>query len=180
MFAAFGVPEITPPAERPRPTGKLPLSRLHVTGAAPEAVSVWLYAVLTTPPGNDSVIMTGAAGAGRILILSARVPLPTAFSTEMVKLKTPSASGVPEIRPLVSSSAKPPGKTPSARPHISGGLPLAVRVWLYAVPTVPFANAVVVILGAEPVPLPGQDINVREKIRKRLGISKGVKEKGSF
>jgi hypothetical protein len=33
---------------------------LHVIGVVPVAVSVWLYAVPTVPPGNDVVVIVGA------------------------------------------------------------------------------------------------------------------------
>jgi hypothetical protein len=63
--------------------------------------------------------------------------------------------GVPEIVPVPEMS-NPAGDVPLSRLHVIGVSPLAVSVWLYAVPTVPFANAVVVIVGAVPVvwPLP--------------------------
>jgi phosphohistidine swiveling domain-containing protein len=57
-----GVPEITPvvPA-RSKPTGNVvPPSRLHVMGASPVAVSVWLYAVSAVPPVNVVVVIVGA------------------------------------------------------------------------------------------------------------------------
>jgi len=40
--AAVGVPEITPPLERLKPPGRVPLAMLHVMGVSPLAVRVWL------------------------------------------------------------------------------------------------------------------------------------------
>jgi hypothetical protein len=60
VFAAVGVPVIAPSAERLKPVGNVPLSRLHVIGVSPVASSVRLYAVPTVPPGNDAVVIFGA------------------------------------------------------------------------------------------------------------------------
>ena len=56
--AAVGVPLILPVSLfRLRPAGRLPLSMLHVMGAVPSAVRVWLYASPTLPSGRVSVVM---------------------------------------------------------------------------------------------------------------------------
>jgi hypothetical protein len=57
--AAVGIPEMVFP-ESVKPPGKSPLSTLHVMGAVPVAASVWLYAVPTSPSGNDAVVIAGA------------------------------------------------------------------------------------------------------------------------
>ena len=61
MFITVGVPEIVSP-DRERPFGNAPLSMLHVIGAVPEATSVWLYVVPSTPSGRDALLITGAVG----------------------------------------------------------------------------------------------------------------------
>jgi len=55
-----GVPDITPDVERANPSGNEPVSMLHVIGVFPVALSVWLYAVPTTPFGSVSVVIFGA------------------------------------------------------------------------------------------------------------------------
>ena len=60
VFAAVGVPEITPAVERVKPVGNVPVSMLHVIGVSPVTASVWLYPVPTVPFGNDAVVIVGA------------------------------------------------------------------------------------------------------------------------
>ena len=55
-----GVPEITPSGKSAKPSGNDPLSCVHVMGVSPVAVSLWLYAIITFPFGNDVVVITGA------------------------------------------------------------------------------------------------------------------------
>ena len=59
-----GFPEITPAVERFKFVGNVPLSRVHVMGVSPVAVSVKLYSVPTAPSNNVVVVMVGATGAG--------------------------------------------------------------------------------------------------------------------
>jgi hypothetical protein len=73
------------------------------------------------------------------------VSLPAALVTFTVKVDVPAAVGVPAIVP-VSARVKPAGNVPLSMLHVMGVPPVAVSVWLYAVPTVPFGNDVVVIV----------------------------------
>ena len=70
------------------------------------------------------------------------------FCALTVKLNVPAALGVPLITPVAELSTNPPGKTPLSILHVIGCVPVALRVWLYAVPTVPPAKVVVDIDGS--------------------------------
>ena len=148
---ADGVPEITPAVERVKPAGNVPVL-LHVIGVLPVAVSVWLYGVPTVPPANVVVVMVGATGAA-IVIDRSFVTLPVALVALTLKLNVFATVGVPEITPAVEI-VKLVGNVPLSRVHVIVASPVAVSVWLYAVPTVPPANVVVVMVGAVPSPLP--------------------------
>jgi hypothetical protein len=147
-----GFPEIVPVvSEMPNPAGNVPLSRLHVIGVSPVAVSVWLYAVPTAPSNNDIVVIVGATGAGAIVIESDFVSFPVVLAALTVKLNVFAVVGVPEITPAVER-LKPVGNAPESMLHVIGVSPVAARVWLYSVPTEPSGNVVVVIVGAVPPP----------------------------
>ena len=92
---------------------------------------------------------------GAITIDNAFVPLPVALVALTVKLDVPAVVGVPAITPAVES-VNPSGNDPVSMLHVIGVSPVAVSVWLYAVPTVPLGNDAVVTVGAVPVvpPLP--------------------------
>jgi phosphohistidine swiveling domain-containing protein len=87
-----------------------------------------------------------------IVIENGFVPIPTALAALTVKLDVPTAVGVPEITPVVPARFKPVGNVPLPIVHVIGVSPVAASVWLYAVPTVPFGNVAVVIVGAIPSP----------------------------
>ena len=92
-------------------------------------------------------MITGRTGASAIVIESALVADPAEFSAFTVKLEVPAAVGVPVIVPLVFR-VNPAGSVPLEMLHVMGVVPVAARVWLYAVPTVPFGSVVVVIAGS--------------------------------
>ena len=83
-----------------------------------------------------------------IVIDSSFVSLPALLVALTVNLAVPSAVGVPLISPVVSSSVRSAGRLPLSMPHVMGVVPSAVRVWLYASPTLPFGRVSVVMLGA--------------------------------
>ena len=64
-----------------------------------------------------------------------------------VKLNEPAVVGVPLKVPLVALSVRP-GGTPVAMLHVMGAVPVAVKVKVNAVPTLPFGGAVLVMTGA--------------------------------
>ena len=83
------------------------------------------------------------------VILNDSLSEPPLFLAVTVKLDVPCAVGVPEITPVLSSKVRPFGKAlPVEALHVHEvGLPVAVSVALYAVPTVPSSMEVVVIPG---------------------------------
>jgi hypothetical protein len=82
------------------------------------------------------------------------VSLPALFAALTVKLAVPSAAGAPDITPVDPFRLNPAGRVPPAIDHVIGAVPLAVRVWLYAAPTVPPARDAVLIAGATVVGFP--------------------------
>ena len=56
-----GVPDIVPDDDNINPPGRLPLMTSHVAAGYPVAVRVCEYAESTVPPGNDVVVIVGAA-----------------------------------------------------------------------------------------------------------------------
>jgi hypothetical protein len=150
--AVMGVPVIAPLLKRSKPVGNVPLSRLHIMGVSPVAASGWLYAVPTVPFGNVAVVIVGAVTpptAVAIVIDNCFVPLPTELVALTVNVYVVAVAGVPVIVPL-PRRFKPAGNAPLSRLHIMGVSPVAASGWLYAVPTVPFGNVAVVIVGAVP------------------------------
>ena len=90
-----------------------------------------------------------SVGAALVIVIdSSFVSLPALFSALTVKLAVPAVVGVPLISPVVSSSVRPSGRAPPLMLHLMGVVPLAVRVWLYASPTLPSGSVSVMILGA--------------------------------
>jgi hypothetical protein len=86
---------------------------------------------------------------GAITIDNAFVPLPVELVALTVKLNVFAVSGVPAI--VFPERDKPSGNDPVSMLHVIGVSPVAVCVWLYAVPTAPLPDAVVVMVGAVPV-----------------------------
>jgi hypothetical protein len=93
---------------------------------------------------------------GAIVIESDCVPSPFALVAFTVKLNVFAVVGVPEM--VFPESVKPVGNVPLSMLHVIGVSPVAASVWLYAVPTAPLANDVVVIAGAVPVLFPGSTV----------------------
>jgi hypothetical protein len=139
--AAVGVPVIVPVVARLKPSGNVPLSWLHVMGVPPVALSVWLYAVPATPSGNDVVVITTAM----IVMDNCFESFPASLVAFTVKVDVPSSVGVPVMAPVVSPRLKPAGNSSLSMLHVMGVPPVALSVWLYAVPATPFGNVVVVI-----------------------------------
>jgi hypothetical protein len=114
-----GVPLRTPAADKVNPSGKVPDTTDHVSGAVPpDAVRVWLYGVLTRLVGRGDVllIVTGvtvvsascfvAVSAGELLSL-----------TRTVKFELPVPVGVP-LRTPAPDSDSPPGGEPDVTVHV--------------------------------------------------------------
>jgi hypothetical protein len=150
--AIVGVPEITPVSSMLKPSGNGPLSCLHVMGASPVATSVWLYSVPTAPFGNTvALIIVGGTlpSAVGIVMESDLLLFPTALLAFTVKIAAPALVGVPKITPAVAR-VKPAGNAPLSMLHAMGASPVASSIWRYAVPTIPFDNVSVIIVGATP------------------------------
>ena len=93
--------------------------------------------------------MVTSAGAALVIVIdSSFVSLPALFSAVTVNLTVPSAVGVPLILPVSLFRLRPSGRAPPLMLHLMGVVPSAVRVWLYASPTLPFGRVSVVMLGA--------------------------------
>src|SRR5512134_3616853 len=148
-----GVPLIVPPVDRLSPAGRLPAETDQLYGVVPPvAARVWLYAVPTVPPGRLDVEIVGATCAAAIAMERARVEeRPLLPVTWTVKLDVPTVVGVPLIVPPVDRLS-PAGRLPAETDQLYGVVPpVAARVWLYAVPTVPPGRLDVEIVGATAV-----------------------------
>jgi hypothetical protein len=154
--AAVGVPEMIPvAAARVKPAGSVSISMLQVIGAVPVASRVAVYGVLSTPPSNDVVVMTGEPAAAAAMVMeSCLVALSALLAALTVNVELPAVVGMPEITPVAAARVKPAGSEPVSMLQVIGFALVAARVALYATPTVPFANDVVVMAGAVAPPPP--------------------------
>ena len=147
--AVVGVPENRPIDDSVIPATELPPTIDHVMGASLVASSVTLYSVPNSAAGKLSVVIVG--GARMVMDNDLLAGLPAMLSAVTVKLAVPAAVGVPEI--LLSISSNPAGRLPIVIDHVIGCVPVAARIWLYALPTAPLGRSVVVISGATGVKL---------------------------
>jgi len=76
------------------------------------------------------------------------VALPALLVAMTIKLEFPAVIGIPVIAPVDVFILRLPGRLPPAKAQVIGFVPVTVRVWLYAIPTVPIGNEVMVIFGA--------------------------------
>ena len=83
-----------------------------------------------------------------IVIDSSFVLLPALLRARTVNWAVPSAVGVPLISPVSLFRLRPAGRLPPSMLHVMGVVPVAVRIWLYASPTLPSGRLDVVMLGA--------------------------------
>jgi hypothetical protein len=89
--------------------------------------------------------------------------------TITVKLEVATVVGVPVIAPVAVFSVSPAGRVPTETDQAYGVVPpVAARVWLYAVPTVPAGSDAVLMLstGGEEESLP-QPANIRVRTIKQ-------------
>src|SRR5699024_6598082 len=77
---------------------------------------------------------------------------PPLLVTVTVKVNVPASVGVPEITPVLLSKDRPSGRESPVTLHSVGELS-AVRVSVYAVPTVPSGRDAVVMLGGTLPPI---------------------------
>ena len=133
----------------------LPPITLHVTDLSVDvpltlAVNCWVLVFLTVAVAGST--LTEVIGEATVME-RAFVSLPLVLVALIVKSDLPATVGVPVISPVLSFMLSPSGKLPLATLQVIGVVPVAARVWLYAVPTTPSARLVVVIVGAVSVGL---------------------------
>ena len=78
-----------------------------------------------------------------IVIDSSFVSLPALLVALTVNLKSPALEGVPLM--VSPTSVRPSGRAPLTL-HVIGVVPSAVRIWLYASPTLPSGRVSVVMV----------------------------------
>jgi hypothetical protein len=138
-----GVPEIVPVVWL-IPVGNVPVT-VHVGAGYPVAVSTSLYDCVTSPAGNELVVILG----GPFIIIE-RSFVPSSVSLCALKVivaPAPAVVGVPVIAPVFSLRTKPAGNVPDVMLHVIDAVPDALSCWLYTSPTVPSGNDVVVTVG---------------------------------
>src|ERR1700712_1747977 len=92
----------------------------------------------------------GVAGALETVIVRGPVASkPALFEAPTLKEKVPSTVGVPESTPVVAS-VTPGGKVPDCREKAGVGVPVALNVKLYALPTVPLGVGVPAVMTGAP------------------------------
>ena len=119
-----GVPLIAPDDEfNDNPAGNVPAARSQVYGVVPPVAAkvVEGYVELTTPTGNDVVVIESAA---LTVIESACVAVRDPLSvTRTVKFEVAAVVGVPVIAPDDASKDKPAGKVPTVTAQLYGVVP---------------------------------------------------------
>ena len=102
-----------------------------------------------------------------------------------VKLNAPVAVGVPVNAPVEPLSERPAGKVPAVTDQVNvAGVPVAVKVWLYGVPSKPSTGAALVIVGASlitrlqawvgSVPIPLVQLTVKAKFPVAVGVPESM------
>jgi hypothetical protein len=147
--SVVGEPDISPVETfRLRPAGSEPPDIDQLIGPVPLAVSVWLYAAPTEPPESVVVVISGATGAAVIAMLKSFVASgETPLAAVTVNAAVSTVVGVPAISPVAAFNVRPAGSVPVVTDQVMGLLPVAVNVWLYAVPMTPPLRFAVVIAG---------------------------------
>ncbi len=112
------------------------------------AARVWLYVAPTVVAGRLEVVIVSVevTTMERAFVAVA----PTLSVTLAVKLEVPDAVGVPVMAPVEAPSESPAGSEPLEMDHVNAPVPpVAVSVWLYAMPTVSAGRlAVVTVIAA--------------------------------
>jgi hypothetical protein len=154
--AVVGVPEITPPALKLSPAGRLPVWRDQEYGVTPPvAANVWLYATPIWPLGRLDVVTDRSAGITTLSAWSSVSGVLWESVTLTVKFEVPAVVGVPEIVPVELPRDSPAGRLPDRTDHVYGVVPpVAASVWLYATPIWPLGTLVVVITRSATPPPP--------------------------
>src|SRR5215468_8371412 len=119
-FSMVGVPDSSPAVDSVKPLGREPVVTANVYGDVPPLpVSVSLYVVPMVPPGSVVGLTVIAAGQTRTVYARAPVHTPVLSVAVTVKLKLPSALGVPDRAPAVES-VRPVGSDPEVTANVYG------------------------------------------------------------
>ena len=97
-------------------------------------------------PSVVTVMVYSVGAALAIVIDSSFVLLPALLVALTVNLAVPSAVGVPLISPVSLFRLRSVGRSPFSTLHVIGVVPSAVRIWLYASPTLPSGRVSVVMV----------------------------------
>ena len=126
-----GVPEITPPLDKVRPAGRLPLASDQVYGGVPPcALTVTEYATPSVAAGSGEVVVIVSAGT----IVRLNCPLTDCGVGEQlsvavtVMLNVPFAEGVPVSNPP-ELRLIPVGSDPDVTAHVIGAMPPVEVNW---------------------------------------------------
>jgi hypothetical protein len=144
-----GVPEIAPELLIANPAGRLPEDTVHVMVPTPPLDwSVAVYAALTMPDGRVVVVMTSLGLMVTVNVCFAAWGGVLESVAVTVKFVTPAAVGVPEMSPE-PLRVNPPGRFPVVTLQLMEPVPPeAASEALYAVPAIPSASDVVVMVRA--------------------------------
>ena len=176
--AAVGVPERTPAVLSAKPAGSVPEVTSQVSAPVPPvATRIRLYAVPTVPGVRGDVVVICNLG-GLMTRVAARLAVcagePESV-TDTVNELLPAVVGVPDKTPPLLN-VSPAGRVPEVVLQVSAPVPpVAARVMLYAVFTVPAVNGDVVVIeraaggggGVEPLPPPQPANNPKTKTPQR-------------
>jgi hypothetical protein len=88
-------------------------------------------------------LAAGPVSIAYVAIASGEVPL----RAVMVKVLEPAPVGVPVIAPVLVSIVRPTGRAPAVTSYVGVGVPVAVTVNAYEVPTVPCGGLAEVMCG---------------------------------
>lgn len=75
-------------------------------------------------------------------VIEALSSVPAVLVARTVKVKDPADDGVPDTSPDELLKVNPVGREPDCTENVGAGLPVAVNVYVYAVPTVPVVGGV--------------------------------------
>ena len=98
-----------------------------------------------TPLAVLALVMTGA-GELMTMVLACCALGAVPLAAWMVKANELAVVGVPLNTPLVALRVRPAGSVPAAMLQVIGVVPVAMKVWLSAIPTLPLAGAALVMV----------------------------------
>jgi hypothetical protein len=148
-----GVPVIWPVmAFRVAHAGNVPpvIAQFVYGGTPPVAVKVWLYMVLTVAPGSGDVVVIDSGGATTVSVNTlVAVTIALSVTCTVNENGLPVVfGGVPVIWPVMAFRVAHAGNVPAViAQFVYGGVPpVAAKVWLYMLLTVPCGSGEVVVI----------------------------------